>query len=85
MHGEGGRSRSSLERPVLSLSSVTRPLHKDNCPHNLVRGQAGTVVEGLAEGIFEVEFSDDEGRTYGLLALPAETLMVLRHDLLRAS
>ena len=31
---------------------------------NLARGQVGTVVEVLAPGVFEVEFSDDEGKTY---------------------
>lgn len=58
----------------------------ENLPeHGLVRGQVGTVVETLAEDVFEVEFSDDEGRTYALLALPAQKLMVLHHELLKAS
>ena len=51
----------------------------------LARGQIGTTVETLAEGIFEVEFSDDEGRTYALLELPAAKRMVLRYDLPRTS
>ena len=63
----------------------TIALTEDLPEHGLVRGQVGTIVETLAEGVFEVEFSDDEGRTYALLALPAEKLMVLRHELLRAS
>jgi hypothetical protein len=46
--------------------------------HGLNRGQVGTVVEELAPDVFEVEFSDDEGRTYAQLALPARQLMVLR-------
>jgi hypothetical protein len=34
-------------------------------PENgLLRGQVGTVVERLGPGIFEIEFCDDEGRTY---------------------
>jgi hypothetical protein len=45
----------------------------------LVRGQVGTVVERLDEGVFEVEFSDDEGRTYAELALNAIDLLVLHH------
>ena len=44
----------------------------------LVRGQVGTVVEMLAPGVFEVEFSDDDGRTYASLALRADQLMQLR-------
>ena len=31
--------------------------------HGLVRGQVGTVVETL-DGAYEVEFSDDEGKTW---------------------
>lgn len=45
----------------------------------LVRGQVGTVVESLAPDVFEVEFSDDEGKTYAILALPGEQLMILHH------
>ena len=35
----------------------------------LVRGQVGIIVEELALDVFLVEFSDDEGRTYGLVVL----------------
>lgn len=45
----------------------------------LVRGQVGTVVELLVPGIFEVEFSDDQGRSYATLALKGDQLMVLHH------
>jgi len=38
--------------------------------YNLWRGQVGTVVEILAEGVaFEVEFSDRDGRTYESIGL----------------
>lgn len=40
-------------------------LLEDVPAQKLVRGQVGTVVENLAPGVFEVEFSDSEGRTYG--------------------
>ena len=46
----------------------------------LCRGQVGTVVELLAPDVFEVEFSNNEGRTYASLALRAEQLMVLHHQ-----
>lgn len=45
--------------------------------HGLVRGQVGTIVESWAPGVFEVEFSDDQGKTYALVALPAEQLLPL--------
>ena len=46
----------------------------------LLRGQVGTIVETLAPGVYEVEFSDDAGRTYASLALAADQVMLLRHE-----
>ena len=46
----------------------------------LYRGQVGTVVEILAPGVFEVEFSDDEGRTYATTSLEADQLLALRYE-----
>lgn len=54
-------------------------LLKDEPGLGLQRGQVGTVVEQLKHGAFEVEFSDNEGRTYASLGVPAEQLLVLRH------
>lgn len=52
----------------------------ENLPdHNLARGQVGTVVERLAPGVFEVEFSDGNGVTYAMLALTSQQLMRLHH------
>lgn len=47
---------------------------------SLVRGQVGTVVMEHAPGVFEVEFCDNDGHTYALLALKADQLMVLHHQ-----
>ena len=60
---------------VLDVVALTEAVAE----RGLVRGQVGTVVEELAAGVFEVEFSDDEGRTYASLSLRAEQLMVLHH------
>ena len=46
----------------------------------LVRGQVGTIVEVYEPGVFEVEFSDIQGRMYALETLRAEQLMVLHHQ-----
>ncbi len=54
-------------------------LVEDLPDHGLVRGQVGAVVELLAPGVFEVEFSDDEGRTYALVSARADQLMLLRY------
>ena len=43
----------------------------------LVIGQVGTIVEILDDEIFEVEFCDNDGRTYESLALRANQLMPL--------
>ena len=61
---------------LLDVVALTQDLPK----RGLYRGQVGTVVELLAPGVFEVEFSDNEGRTYASLALRAEQLMVLRYQ-----
>jgi hypothetical protein len=37
-------------------------------------------VETLAPGVFEVDFSDDAGRTYASLALTSDDLMRLHHE-----
>jgi hypothetical protein len=44
-----------------------------------VRGQVGTVVEILSPSVAEVEFCDDQGRTYALATLRSTELIRLRH------
>lgn len=53
-------------------------LLSDVAAHALVRGQVGTVVE-LLDGAYEIEFSDDKGKTYAEVALAPDQLMVLDH------
>jgi len=45
----------------------------------LKRGEVGTIVEILAPDVYEVEFSNDEGRTYAELALRGEHLVLLHN------
>lgn len=53
----------------------------EDLPHKgLKRGQVGTIVEDLAPGVYEVEFSDDQGRTYASAALGGEQLLRLYHE-----
>jgi hypothetical protein len=63
----------------LELLSVIA-LMRDMPEAGLVRGQVGTVVEVLGPEVFEVEFSDDSGRTYASLALKAHDLLRLHHE-----
>lgn len=55
-------------------------LTTDRPATRLVRGQVGTVVERLGDGIYEVEFSDDTGHTYAQIAVTADQLLVLRYE-----
>lgn len=53
----------------------------DDLPeHNLKRGQVGTIVEVLEPGVFEVEFTGNDGRTYAMIALSASSLMQLHYQ-----
>ena len=66
----------NASRPqLLDVVALTEELPE----RGLRRGQVGTVVELLAPDVFEVEFSDNEGRTYASLALRTDQLMVLHH------
>jgi len=46
---------------------------------HLRRGQVGTVVEMLAPGMVEVEFSELDGNTYAMCAVAENNLLVLHH------
>ena len=59
----------------LSIVALLQDLPKQR----LVRGQIGTVVEVYTPSVGEVEFSDQEGRTYALETLSSDLLMRL-HD-----
>ncbi|HTV48298.1 MAG TPA: DUF4926 domain-containing protein [Phycisphaerae bacterium] len=52
----------------------------DQPDKGLRRGQVGTVVETLNPGVFEVEFSDEQGKTYAQAAIPGSQLLVLRYQ-----
>jgi len=47
-------------------------------PLLLRRGQVGTVVMGYDGSAFEVEFAGRDGRTYALMPIKVDKLMVLR-------
>ena len=60
-------------------------LTEDVPDQKLRRGQVGTIVEVLRPGVYEVEFSDNQGRTYAQLALPVRQLMVLHEEPVEAT
>jgi Domain of unknown function (DUF4926) len=52
----------------------------ENLPElGLYRGQVGTIVEVYEPGVFEVEFSDLQGRTYALETLCDRQVMMLHY------
>ncbi|MGO9741797.1 MAG: DUF4926 domain-containing protein [Roseiarcus sp.] len=57
---------------------ATVALLSDLPDKGLARGQVGTIVEMLDEGMALVEFSDDEGRAYALAACARGALLTLR-------
>ena len=73
-----------MAQTAISVLDVVALL-EDAPVHGLVRGQVGTVVERLDDETFEVEFSDDEGRTYAEVALPVGVLLLLHHRPVRAA
>jgi hypothetical protein len=54
-------------------------LLEDSASDGLVRGQVGTIVEVVEPGVFEVDFSDDNGQTYAIAAFRADQLLLLHH------
>ena len=63
----------------ISVTDVVA-LVEDVPAHGLRRGQVGTIVEELARGTFEVEFSDRTGRTYAMAPVKESQLMVLCYE-----
>lgn len=61
---------------ILDVVALTEDLPQ----RGIYRGQVGTVVEVLKPDVFEVEFSDDEGRAYAFVALKADQLLVLHYE-----
>lgn len=61
---------------LLDVVALTENLPK----RKLRRGQVGTVVELLDPGVFEVEFTDNDGRAYASLALKENQLLVLYYQ-----
>ncbi|TKB61553.1 MAG: DUF4926 domain-containing protein [Nitrospira sp.] len=63
----------------MRLSDVVA-LTEDVPDRSLLRGQVGTVVESLGPGVYEVEFVDNDGRTYAMLPLKSSQLLVLHYQ-----
>jgi hypothetical protein len=71
-----------MNSPIKLLDVVA--LLEDLPQLGLYRGQVGTIVEVYEPGVFEVEFSDFNGRAYAIETLNANQVMVLHHQQLNA-
>lgn len=74
--GDGGASILNHTIRVLDVVALT----EDISDRGLLRGQVGTVVESLDQGVFEVEFVDNDGKTYAMLPLKSSQLLVLHYQ-----
>ena len=54
---------------------------KDLPEKKVVFGQVGTIVEKLAEDVYEVEFADKFGETIAEFAIKKEDLMLLHYEM----
>ncbi len=63
---------------TLKLFDVVAVL-EDVPNENVYRGQVGTIVETVADSVFEVEFVDDNGVVYAQATLRADQLLHLHH------
>jgi hypothetical protein len=61
---------------LLDVVALTQELPN----RDLSLGQVGTVVEVLAPNVYEVEFTDNYGRTFAEFAVHAEQLLVLHYE-----
>lgn len=66
---------------LLDIVALTEALPE----RKLQRGQVGTVVEELAPDVYEVEFTDNDGRAFASLALRANQLLVLHYEPVQAA
>ena len=71
------KDRTKGERP--SLLDVVALL-ADIPEKGLARGQVGTVVEPLDGNASLIEFSDDEGKAYAVVACPHTELLILHYE-----
>ncbi|MEO8339930.1 MAG: DUF4926 domain-containing protein [Nitrospirota bacterium] len=67
-----------MNREIRVLDVVA--LTEDIPDRGLLRGQVGTVVESLGPAVFEVEFVDNDGRTYATVPLNTRQLLVLHYQ-----
>ena len=65
--------------PTVKILDVVALLN--NIPeHGLLQGQVGTIVEQLADSVYEVEFCNNKGETIASLAIEATDFLKLHYE-----
>ena len=72
-----------MNRQIKLLDVVA--LTEDLAGRKLRRGQVGTVVQVVTPGVFEVEFTDNDGGAFASLALTSTQLMIPYYQRLKAA
>ncbi len=80
MSSDGHHVDAQRRIRLLDVVAVTADIPE----HGLIRGHVGTVVELLGATDYEVEFSDDDGRTFAQVPLAVGQLMVLHFHRVKA-
>lgn len=70
---------------IVALTEDRQTTHfETGNPITLYKGQVGTIVMEYDGEVFEVEFSNNDGTTYAMETIPANQLMLLHYELVKA-
>ena len=69
-----------MKQEALKLFDTVAML-KDSPENKVVKGQVGSIVEELQNGVFEVEFVDKYGETIASIAINETELMLLHFEM----
>ncbi|WP_202219289.1 DUF4926 domain-containing protein [Okeania sp. KiyG1] len=70
------------ELDIVALTEDRQTTHFETGePITLYKGQVGTIVMEYDNNVFEVDFSDNDGRTYAMETLPGDRLIQLHYEL----
>jgi hypothetical protein len=65
-----------MKLKILDIVALLKPIPEKH----LAKGAIGTIVYIYNEDDYEVEFANGKGEAYALLTLPAESLLLLKHE-----
>ncbi len=70
------------ELDIIALTEDRQTTHFETGePITLYKGQVGTIVMEYDNNVFEVDFSDNDGRTYAMETIPGDQLIRLHYEL----